>query len=260
MNQKFIEELYMSMRRNLGILILLNLWLSPVFAKRFTNQYTEFELPLGWNCSLEGSEWVCQSENKDRRKEAIIILAAKVRGQQDSLDQYQAYLKKRKTYTLPGGRTQVSEGKYARVKSINNHKWIDALHLASEVPGFYTRYVATVKANLGVAVTFSVSKDHYASYQNVFDKVIETLRVFAKNNKNLAEFVRKSADEDLFDNQTTFIPEDGNNLDISQRKVKKRRGKGGLGDSMLMLVLVGAAAGGFFFMKKKKGFGKKKKG
>ena len=139
-------------------IFILCLSLNTSWAKRFSNQYTEFELPSGWNCSLEGSEWVCQSSNKDRRKEAIIILAAKVRGQQDSLDQYQAYLKKTKTYTLPGGRTQVSESKYARVKNINNHKWIDALHLASEVPGFYTRYVATVKANLGVAVTFSVSR------------------------------------------------------------------------------------------------------
>ena len=27
-------------------------------AKRFANQYTEFELPSGWECALEGTEWV----------------------------------------------------------------------------------------------------------------------------------------------------------------------------------------------------------
>jgi len=43
-------------------------------AKLFTSQYCEFELPPGWECALEGTEWVCQSTNKDRQKEAIIIL------------------------------------------------------------------------------------------------------------------------------------------------------------------------------------------
>ena len=37
-------------------------------AKRFTNQYTEFELPGGWECQLEGTEWVCQSSSKDRKQ------------------------------------------------------------------------------------------------------------------------------------------------------------------------------------------------
>ena len=63
-----------------------------VQAKRFTNQYTEFELPGGWECQLEGTEWVCQSLNKDRKKEAIIILAAKLRGERDDLAEYQNYL------------------------------------------------------------------------------------------------------------------------------------------------------------------------
>ena len=61
--------------------------LNNVYAKSFTSQYCEFELPPGWECALEGTEWVCQSSNKDRKKEAIIILAAKIRGSQDSLDQ-----------------------------------------------------------------------------------------------------------------------------------------------------------------------------
>ena len=75
------------------------LLMSSAWAKRFTNQYCEFELPSGWQCALEGSEWVCQSENSERKKEAIIILAAKRRGEQDSMEEYTAYLKKPKTYT-----------------------------------------------------------------------------------------------------------------------------------------------------------------
>ena len=158
--------------------LLIALGISNSYAKHFSSQYCSFELPAGWECALEGAEWVCQSVNKDRKKEAIIILAAKKRGTQDSLDQYTAYLKKTKTFTLPGGKTQVSDPKYAKLNTVNNHRWVDSLHMASEVPGFYTRYLATVKEDLGVAVTFSSGKDHYEAYQPVFDAIIASLRVF----------------------------------------------------------------------------------
>ena len=47
------------------------------FAKRFASKFCEFELPPQWECQLEGTEWVCQGLNEDRKREAIIILAAK---------------------------------------------------------------------------------------------------------------------------------------------------------------------------------------
>ena len=218
-------------------------------AKRFTNQYTEFELPSGWECALEGTEWVRQSSNADRKKEAIIILAAKVRGGQDSLPQYQDYLKKQKTFTLPGGKTQVSESKYANIKDVNGHRWVDALHLASEVPGFYTRYLATVKEDLGVAVTLSVAKDHYSSYQGIFDNIVGSLRVFRQKNQNVANFVKKK-DEDLL-GDTTFIPSEGGQMDIGAQR-KKKSGSGGGGDTTTYAIVAAVVIGAFFLMKKKK--------
>src|SRR5690606_2555679 len=99
---------------------------TSVEAKRFSSKYCEFELPAGWECALEGSEYVCQSENADRKKESIIILAAKVRGEQDNLDEYMAYLKKTKEYNLPGGKKQISEPKNTKLSRINDHQWVDA--------------------------------------------------------------------------------------------------------------------------------------
>jgi len=227
-------------------------------AKRFTNQYTEFELPNGWQCAIEGSEWVCQSENKDRRKEAIIILAAKIRGPQDNLAQYQAYLKKGKTYQLPGGKMQRSEPKYTKSKPINNQQWVDALHLASEVPGFYTRYLATVKEDLGVAVTFSVTKDLYNAYQGVFDNVVASLRVFRQKKQKLALSNRKDGATGSFED-TTFVPE-GENFNIGANKKKKRKSSDEGGDGVLLYAGLGIAA--LLVLKKLKGGkkGAKKKG
>jgi len=219
-----------------------------IHAKTFSSQFSEFELPTGWECALEGSEWVCQSEDKDRKKEAIIILAAKYRGEQDSLDQYQAYLKAPKTFTLPGGKTQISEPKSVTIKTINDQRWVDSLHLASEVPGFYTRYLATVKDNLGIAVTFSVAKDHYDAYQDIFEKVVATLRVFDNKAAGNSQWKEKKG-EDLAES-TTMVGDTNTNPNIA---VQKKGGQGG-GDSTTesILIIVAVAAVGFIVMKMKK--------
>jgi len=248
----------------LAIALAGSLFIPSAYAKRFTSQYCEFELPPGWECALEGTEWVCQADNKDRQKEAIIILAAKIRGEQDDLQQYSAYLNKTKTFTLPGGKHQVSEPKYAKLKEVNGQNWVDSLHLASEVPGFYTRYMATVKEDLGVAVTFSVGKDFYEQYRGIFDKIISTLRVFRQKqgsagDYNLAGNVKK---EDLLGSDTIL---DGSGLsgDVGVNR-KGKGGDGGFlaknGGMLLIVVLVGGIGAVVMRMKKgKKGDAKKKK-
>ncbi len=233
-----------------------SLFVSQLMAKTFTSQYCQFELPTGWECALEGTEWVCQSTNKQRQKEAIIILAAKIRGSQDSLEQYQAYLKKTKTFTLPDGKTQISDPKYAKVSSVNDHRWVDSLHLASEVPGFYTRYMATVKEDLGVAVTLSVAKDHYDSYRNIFDKVINTLRVFRQKSPDASNY-RLAADEQNKDliQDTQIIPDSGKNYGIGdgrQGRVGSRKDPLG---SLIWIVAIVVVAGVVFAKLRK---GKKK--
>lgn len=221
-------------------------------AKTFASQFCEFELPTGWDCALEGTEWVCQSDDKDRKKEAIIILAAKYRSEQDSLDQYQAYLKQAKSFTLPGGKTQISEAKSVAVKTINNQRWVDALHLASEVPGFYTRYLATVKDNLGIAVTFSVAKDHYDAYLDIFEKIIATLRVFDQKVASGGDWKKKQAEGDLVDGTT--IVDTGNRQDIGVQKKGGNSGGTNSAESILIFVIIAAVV--FFVIKMKN---KKKK-
>jgi hypothetical protein len=237
--------------KNLRLLLICLSLLSAtnVFAKTFTSQFSEFELPNGWECALEGSEWVCQSENKERKKEAIIILAAKYRGEQDSLDQYQAYLKAAKTFSLPGGKTQVSEAKSVSVKEINGQRWVDALHLASEVPGFYTRYLATVKDSLGIAITFSVAKDNYDSYQDIFEKIIATLKVFDQKAASGGSWKPKGQEGDLI-GEGTYIPDQGQNADISVQKKSSKSSDDG--DTTTMILIIAAAAVAFFLIKMRK--------
>lgn len=223
------------------------------FAKPFSSKYCEFELPPGWECALEGTEYVCQSENADRKKESIIILAAKIRGESDSLDEYMAYLKKPKEYSLPGGKKQISEAKSTKLSRINDHQWVDSIHLASEVPGFYTRYLATVKEDLGVAVTFSVGKDHWAEYQPVMEKLASTIRVFRQKKTELAN-LRSGNSEDPNFADSTFNPNSA--MDLQANKTKQRKGGGDDDTTNLMLVAIVVVGGVVFAIMK----GKKKKG
>jgi hypothetical protein len=230
---------------------------TEAFAKRFASKYCEFELPPQWECALEGSEYVCQSENADRKKEAIIILAAKIRGEQDSIDEYQAYLKKNKEYNLPGGKKQISEPKNTKLSMISGHQWVDALHLASEVPGFYTRYLATVKEDLGVAVTFSVTKDLYSSYLPIIDKLVSTLRVFRQKKTELANIRNGGATEPTVADE--FIP--GAAQDLQANRTQKRAEDSGDDDMMYVIavVVLGAVIAMILKGRKKKSSGAKTK-
>lgn len=234
------------------LIVLSTLLLSlNLFAKRFSTEYLEFELPSGWECILEGAEWVCQSDNKNRKKEAIIIMAAKEKGPQDSLESYTTYLTEKKEYLLPNRKKQISEPRYTKIKTVNQSKWVDSLHLASEVPGFYTRYLATVKGELGVAVTFSVSKDHYDAYQAVFDKVISSMRVFSIQKGSVAKYKLRNKKQNLLE-QSIPVGEILTGPAVVQQKTQEKKSSGGTED-LIFYALLALAVGGFIIYKKKKG-------
>ena len=171
------------------------------FAGKFANQFVEFELPQGWVCLLESTEWVCQNQqDAAKKKDAIIILAAKIQGDQDTLDQYLAYLKNPKNYTTPDGKSVTSEVRYSQNKTIQDHPWVDSLHLESEIPGFYTRYLATLKDGIGILVTYSINKNKYGEYSAMFDGLVKSLKAFRREGGLNAA----PATSDLFKN--TKIP------------------------------------------------------
>ena len=222
-------------------------------AAKFANQFTEFELPPQWQCNLEGAEWVCQSTNDQKKRDAIIVLAAKLKGDQDSLDQYLTYLKAAKTFSSIQGKPVKSDPKYAKTVNLNGQAWVDALHLESEIPGFYTRYLATVKQDIGVLVTYSINKAKYQSYLDDFDNMVKTLKVFRKTGGiNVAP-----AASNLF--QNTQIPQNVGSdtvfpgAQIAGGQDTKPTPK----DDNMMLYLIGGvvAVGGFLAWRKKKNSG-----
>lgn len=221
-------------------------------AKAFRNAYISFELPQSWNCSLEQTEWVCRSENSKEAKEAIIILTAKEVGPTDSMQLYESHLNSPISINLKTGGTAASKIVYkSKNVQINDHAWIDGLHLGSEVPNYFTRYLATLKGRIAVLVTFSAHKQFYTKYSQDFFKAVMSLRVI--ETKNLANNpdlgpIRPGSGTLGPGSFQTAMPADLANPD----DIGSSGGKGSNKIMLLVIALVLAAAGIYIFLKKRK--------
>lgn len=152
-------------------------------AKTFRNAYVSFDLLERWDCTLEQTEWVCRTgAGTGDNREAIIILTAKEVGPSDSLTAYEQHLKTPRSIFSRTGQPIQSQILKVEQRNINQHPWVDGMHLASEIPNYYSRYLATTKDKIAVLVTFSAHKTHYAKYSTDFYKAIESLRVIATKN------------------------------------------------------------------------------
>lgn len=160
-------------------MLILLFWSLTASAKLFTNSYVSFEMPPNWDCQREGTEWLCISQFSQKSKEAIIILTAKEVGPTDTLQQYMAHLKTPRLLPNKSGPATPSKVLHIKEVNINNHTWIDGLHLGSEVSTYYTRYLATIKERIAILVTFSAHRSQYTQYSNDFIRSIQSLRVTA---------------------------------------------------------------------------------
>jgi hypothetical protein len=149
----------------------------PVYSQKFSNSYIEFSKPDTWDCRKEGGQDICQPVNPNQRPEAIIVMAAKYKGPDDELKDYMAKLKEKRTIKDTTGKEYVSEEQYTKWNTILGTIWIDSQHLNREVPGFITRYLATVQKGVGIVLTFSAHKEKFDKYSPDFYQMISNLRI-----------------------------------------------------------------------------------
>lgn len=184
-----------------------------VQAKMFRNAYISFELPQeNWDCQLDQTEWVCRSQKQPENREAIIILTAKEVGPMDTFEAYKQHLNTSQptAYKVPGGENLSKVIYPPKEVKINDHLWVDGLHLNSEVPNYYTRYLATIKEGIAVLVTLSAHKDHYSRYSKDFFKTVQSLRVIATkallSDPKLGPI--RPSQQGITDSLATAIPQD----------------------------------------------------
>jgi hypothetical protein len=233
--------------RSISALVLLFAFSGSAEAKIFSNQFVEFQLPEKWECQLDGTEWVCQSTDEQKKRDAIIVLAAKIRKPgMDELTEYRAHLKKKQLYQSLSGETVESEPKYVKDTVVSGTTWVDSLHLQSEIPDFYTRYLATVVQDLGVLVTFSVRKDKYNEYAPDIEALVKSLKAF-----------RKPGDPNAQSGETTGEAQNPDDLVFDKNAEKKNKNEGAHGNNedaatALLVVIVAVAAGGYIIWRRRK--------
>ena len=149
------------------------------FSRTFKNNYISFEMLDTWKCQLEQTEWVCRSEDPQEAKEAVIILTAKEKGPTDTFPLYENHMNN--PITSQGKSNMMTSGVvYKSVGSrINDQQWLDALHTNSEVQSYYTRYLATIKDQIAILVTFSAHNKYYSKHSTNFNNTVKSLRVIA---------------------------------------------------------------------------------
>ncbi len=150
-----------------------------VHAKTFQNSYVSFDLPDNWNCLQEGVAWTCTPTAAVESKEAVIVLAAKIAGPEDNINNFLAYLKQPKKITTRVGTPMPSQVMYAQPRKLAATDWVQAQHLGSEIQEYYTLYLATVKEQLAILISFSAERNRYQVYNPIFDKAIKSLKITA---------------------------------------------------------------------------------
>jgi len=154
-------------------------------ARTFKNAYISFEMLDSWKCKLEQTEFVCRSEEPNESKEAVIIFTAKEKGPTDSFPIYFEHLNKQISAPAKTGTPLISTVTIPpREVLINDQKWLDSLHINSEVQNYYTRYLATIKDQISVLITFTAHNSKYQKHAAHFAETVKSLRVIASKDLN----------------------------------------------------------------------------
>lgn len=160
--------------------IFIFLFASTGISRTFKNAYISFEMLDNWKCNLEQTEWVCRAEDPQEAKEAVIILTAKEKGPTDTFPLYEAHMSNPIVTQNKAGSTLTSNIVYKSAQlKVNDQPWLDALHGNSEVPNYLTRYLATIKDQIAILVTFSAHNKYYAKHSANFANTVKSLRVIA---------------------------------------------------------------------------------
>jgi hypothetical protein len=229
---------------------------APAQTKVFRNAYVAFEMPDHFDCVLEHTEWVCKSKDPKTQREAMFILTAKEVGPSDSMEQYRAHLAQpQPTAHKPGGKTQMSRVVYPpKPTKINDQDWMDGLHMNSEVPGYYTRYLATIRDQIAILMTLSAHREHYSKYSPQFFKTVNSLRVIASRSltENVAGTERsRGATETLGGPISASLPLDLLALE-AETQSSNSSGSNGTRNLFLGLGLILLGLGVFIYLKARK--------
>ncbi|MCB0384905.1 MAG: hypothetical protein KDD43_05885 [Bdellovibrionales bacterium] len=153
-------------------------WGPEAQAKVMQTAYLSFNIPDTWDCRREDAfAYSCRPNATKKVQDAIIIISAKEAGPEDTFASFQKYLNVPRTLNIAGSTPQVSRVQYVRLIQVNKQGWADGAHLNSEIQGYFTRYLATVKEKLSVLITLSAAQNRWKTFEQDFATVVNSLKL-----------------------------------------------------------------------------------
>lgn len=158
-------------------------WFVPTPRERFLTPYMEMTLAPGWKCQWAGTEGVCQKRFPDqggRDRATIAIFTAKYRAPFDTFACYEQHLRTPRTIKSnnPSNPDLRSEFKHIRMRQLGSYTWMDGLLFQSEIPNYFTQYLATLTSRIGILVTFAVHKDHLERRLEEIESMVDRLKIY----------------------------------------------------------------------------------
>ncbi len=136
----------------------------------------DLHLDRNWRCGNEKDAVVCRPTDMENELIKVIVWTAKVAAPTDSIAAYHETLKQPRKVRFRLKKT-MSTSISDETVTINGSPWVDAVQSNSEVYGFNTRYLATVKDGLAVLVTFSARKDIFEDFQKEIRSIVEHIEI-----------------------------------------------------------------------------------
>ena len=171
-------------------------------------------------------------------------MTAKEVGAKDSYQSYTRHLKSPRPIVTRKNVRSKSKVVHVKPVSIAKQKWIDGMHLGSEVPHYYTRYLASIKGNISVLVTFSAHKLYYTRYTKDFFKAIKSLRVVATKASTLRVKSAAPRDKSILGGTNTLLTDLGDDFDENEPSASS--GQDNESSSLLFLAAFFLAALGIY--------------
>lgn len=214
---------------------------SSLFALQ--TQYISFEHPDKWVCENAEGTYICQSTEQLEKREALVMSIATWASEWDSLENYLNYLKTPKKIKDDQGFELTSTITYTHKRKINGVEWVDSLQFNAELPGFWTRYLATVQNKLAILVTYVVSEEHYKQMAPKFERMVASLKPNADFDINSAKKSDQVAQPGTQKLGKEFLEARLNVRKAVPRPSAPPAPTGGSGSNMKLLIFVAALAG-----------------
>ena len=146
---------------------------------KFRTPSFEMDLARGWTCKLDGTEYVCLPAGKPPH-DAIAVIATKYRSKIDTLDAYEKHIATPQPVVGDERPGRLSTVRFVHRRRIGGYEWVEGLQFGSELPTYYTYYLATVTSHIGMLVTFSAAASVYQQRRAVLQQMLESLVVYQR--------------------------------------------------------------------------------